>query len=123
MTVSFSGPLFDGTAEKLMTAGVDVAEQDLAQELRDLVRQTLRASARQPTGYYESRVRVESTGEDRVVTDSGVIYADWLRGGTPRNQRTGFPGYRPFARAQAQLEPRATGIVEQTLDPYFDRMG
>lgn len=123
MTASFSGPLFDGTADKLLAAGAEASEQQLAQRLRDLIRQTLHSSARHPTGYYESRVRVEAAGGDPVVTDSGVIYADWLRGGTPRNQRTGFPGYRPFARAHARLEPQAVGMVERTLGPYIDRMG
>lgn len=124
MTASFRGPLFDGTADKMLRAGMEAAEQDLAADARDLVRQLLRASARNPTGVYESRVRVEATGGDRVVTDAGVVYADWLgRGDTPRNRSTGFPGYRMFERAQRQLEPRATGIVEQVLDPYINRMG
>lgn len=124
MTVSFSGSLFDGTAEKMLRAGADAAEQKLAEQLRDLVRQVLRSSARKPTGYYESRVRVEATSGDRVVTDAGVIYADWLgRGDTPRNRSTGFRGYRLFERAQAQLEPRAVAVAEQVLDPYINRMG
>lgn len=123
MTVSFSGPLFDGRAEKELKAGTDAAEEELAERLRDLVRQTLRASARVVTGYYESRVRVESRGGDRVVTDSGVIYADWLQGDAPRNRRTGFPGYRHVTRAHAQMEPQAAGIAERALGPYIDRMG
>ena len=122
MTVSFSGPLFDGTAEKLLKAGTDAAEQELAVQVRDLVRQLLRASARNRTGYYESRVRVESAGGDRVVTDSGVIYADWLQGDAPRNRRTGFPGYRHVTRAYAQMEPQAAGIAERVLGPYIDQM-
>jgi hypothetical protein len=123
MTVSFSGPLFDGTADKLLRAGMDAAEQDLAVNARDLVRRLLRSSARQPTGHYESRVRVDSAGGDRVVTDAGVIYADWLgRGDTPRNRSTGFPGYHMFERAQQQLQPQATRIAEQALNPYVDRM-
>lgn len=124
MTASFSGPLFDGTAAKLLKAGTDEAEENLAQRMRDLVRQTLRASARKPTGFYESRVRVESATGDRVVTDAGVVYADWLgRGDTPRNRSTGFRGYQLFEKAQLRLEPQAAGIVEQVLDPYIDRMG
>lgn len=123
MTVSFSGPLFDGTADKILRAGMDVAEQDLAVNARDLVRRLLRASARQPTGQYESRVRVDTASGDRVVTDSGVVYADWLgRGDTPRNRSTGFPGYHMFERAQRQLESQATAIAERALDPYIDRM-
>jgi hypothetical protein len=124
MTVTFSGPLFDGTADKLLRTGMDAAEQDLAVDVRDLMRQLLRASARQRTGYYESHVRVEARGGDRVVTDAGVVYADWLgRGDTPRNRSTGFRGYRHAERAHAQLAPQAVGIVERVLDPYIDRMG
>lgn len=122
MTVSFSGPLFDGTAEKLVKAGADAAEQQLATQVRDLVRQLLRASARRRTGFYESRVRVESTSDGRVVTDSGVIYADWLQGDAPRNRRSRFKGYRHVTRAHAQMAPRAVTVAAQAIDPYIDRM-
>lgn len=123
MSVEFSGPLFDGRAQAVLAAGMDAAEQMVAEQMRALVRQTLRASAKEPTGYYESRVRIELSSGDRVVTDSGVIYADWLgRGDTPRNRRTGFRGYRHFERSIAQLEPRVAGIAERALGPYIDKI-
>lgn len=123
MTVSFSGPLFDGTASKLLRQGVDEAEEQIAERTRDLVRERLRASAKQSTGYYTSRVRVESTGGDRVVTDAGVIYADWLAGKAPRNRRSSFRGYQHWPSALEQMRPQAVGIAEHALDPYIDRMG
>lgn len=124
MPVTYRGPLFDGSAGKLLRAGADVAEQTVAEQLRTLVRQVLRSSAKHPTGFYESRVRTDAADGDRVVTDSGVIYADWLgRGDTPRNKRTGFRGYQHFERATEQMRPRSVVIAEQALGPYIDRMG
>lgn len=122
MTVSFSGPLFDGTAQKLLRQGADDAEEQVAEKTRDLVRQKLRASAKQTSGYYESRVRVEpGAGGDRV-TDAGVIYADWLAGKARRNRRSRFKGYQHWPQALEQMRSQATQIAEHAIDPYLDRM-
>jgi hypothetical protein len=121
--VNYRGPLFDGTAAKQLRAGAEAVEQDVAEQMRDLVRQTLRASAKHPTGRYESRVRVDAAGGDRVVTDTGVVYADWLgRGDTPRNRSTGFRGYQHFERAADRIRPQVVTIAERTLAPYINRM-
>lgn len=123
MTVSFSGPLFDGTAQKLLRQGADEAEDQVAEKTRDLVRQKLRAAARQSSGYYESRVRAESgAGGDRVVTDAGVIYADWLAGKARRNKRSRFKGYQHWPQALEQMRSQATQIAEHAIDPYLNRM-
>lgn len=123
MTVSFSGPLFDGTAKKALQDGADAAELAVAEAARDQVRLEIRRRARRRTGYYESRVRVEQARGDHVVTDSGVIYADWLFGDAPRNRRSRFKGYRHTEAARRVIEPRAGEIAEQALAPFIDRMG
>ena len=122
MPASFSGPLFDGRAKAALKAGVDAAEQRVAVEVRDAVRGEVRRRARNRTGYYESRVRVENAGGDRVVTASGVIYDDWLQGTAPRNARSSFKGYQQWDRARAAVDARAAALVEQALKPYIDKM-
>ncbi|HEV7651339.1 MAG TPA: hypothetical protein VGP26_24580 [Actinophytocola sp.] len=122
MTVEFSGPLFDGTAGKLLERGAEAAEEQVALSVRDQVRQILRRSARRPTGYYESRVVVERARGDRVVRND-LVYDDWLEGNSRRNSASRFKGYRHWERAAAQAEGQAGRVAEQVLGPYIDRMG
>lgn len=123
MTVEVSGPLFDGSASRLLEKGTDEAEQEVALEARNQVRQTLARSARKRTGFYESRVRIEATRGDLVVTDKGVVYGPWLEGTSPRNASTRFKGYRHVERAVAAVDPQAGNIAERALAPFIDRMG
>lgn len=122
-SVSFSGPLFDGTAAKLLDEGVDAAEVEVAEAVRDQVRLEVRRKARKRTGYYESRVRVEQARGGSVVTDSGVIYSDWLAGDAPRNARSSFKGWNHFDLAEQQIDAQAGSIVEQALAPFIKKMG
>lgn len=123
MTVEFSGPLFDGSAGKILEQGMEDAEVRVATVLRDEMRQTIARSARKRTGFYESRVRVEAARGDAVVTDRGVVYGDWLEGTSRRNASTGFKGYRHAARAHAAVDPQASSIAERALEPFIERMG
>lgn len=123
MTVEFSGPLFDGTAQRLLADGAEAAEQAVAEAVRDQVRQEARARFKTRTGVYESRVRVEQARGDRMVTDSGLVYSDWLSGDAPRNRRSSFKGYRHFDAAEQLINPQAGPIVEQALRPFIEKMG
>lgn len=123
MSVEFSGPLFDGTAARLLQQGADEAEQAVGIELRNQWRSNLAGSARQRTGFYESRVRLESSRGDTVVTDRGVVYANWLEGTSRRNASTRFKGYRHIERAFAAVDPQAGQITERALGPFIAKMG
>lgn len=120
MTVAFSGPLFDGRAQKELNLGAEAAERELAVAVRDRVREEIARRARVRTGYYESRVRVDNTTGGRVVRASGVIYDDWLQRGGWRG--SSFRGYQQWDRAGSDVESRATAVVEQVLKPYIERM-
>lgn len=123
MTVEFSGPLFDGTAERLLARGADAAELEIGERVQEAVRGQIRAQARSRTGFYESRVLVDLARGDLSVSDRKVRYGGWLEGTWPRNKRTGFAGYRQWERALRQVEPQAVGLAEKTLDPFIDKMG
>lgn len=123
MTVEFSGPLFDGTADRLLELAADEAELQIAERVRDSVRSTLRARARHRTGRYESAVVVDRAQGDVSVTDRAVRYGGWLEGDWPRNARTGFPGYAIWTRALHDGEQVAVPVADQVLDKYIERMG
>lgn len=121
MTVEFSGPLFDGTAEALLRKGSEDAEQQVAVVARDEVRQVIQRRARNRTGYYESRVQVDVLGDDRVVRASGVIYDDWLQRGGWRG--SAFSGYKQWDIGFAEADAKAASVVDKVLSPYIDKMG
>jgi hypothetical protein len=123
VTVEYSGPLFDGTAGRLLRSGADEAEDMVAVAARDAVRDVIRQRARNRTGYYESRVRVDNAGGDKVVTATGLVYDDWLQGSAPRNAHSSFKGYRQWDAAAREVDARATTLVERTLAPYINKMG
>jgi hypothetical protein len=123
MTVEFSGPLFDGTAQQLLDKGTDAAEQAIAERVRDEVRSVVRSRADHRTGYYESRVTLDRARGNTRVTDNRARYGGWLEGVWPRNARTGFRGFEQFERALRKVEPEAAQVAERELGPYIDRMG
>lgn len=117
-----TGPLFDGRARAALDDFAEAAEEALAKEGVNKVRQVLATSLRNSTGFYESQIRADTVRGDHVVDDSGVVYGPWLEGVTSANQSTGFPGYQQFRRATQQLQARAAQIAERVLPPFLARM-
>lgn len=115
-----NGPLFDGRARALANAYVDRLERDLAEEGLGILRDEMHAVFRNPTGYYESRCKVE---DGHKITDSRVVYGPWLAGVGSRNfPVTRFKGYDHWIRTRAQLNERKVGIGERLLRRYTGRM-
>lgn len=121
--VELRGPLFNGHADTIIQGYCDAVAERGAQEGQSLVREYLGSSIQNGTGYYESRVRVESHGQQAEVNDSGVVYGPWLEGTGSRNRTTRFKGYSSFRKASQELEARMPDLAERTLRPYLDRLG
>lgn len=122
MTVTAHGPLFDGRAlreaKRLEAGTVD----DVAQAVFEEVHDTLDANLKHPTGYYESRIRVDTTRTTAVVDDSGVVYGPWLEGVSSRNRSTRFKGYAAFRRSAQRVQKRVPQITRQTVRTSVARM-
>lgn len=123
MTVTMSGPLFDGRAEPLIEHFLTDAEEDIAQEGENRVHARLGQVLRHPTGYYESRVQTDRSVGDISVTDSGVIYGPWLEGVSRRNQTTPFKGYHTFRIVGQQLDADAGGMLQQRMPRLIQELG
>lgn len=114
------GPLFDGRARALANRYVDHLERQLAEEGLSILRDEMHAVFRNPTGYYESRCKVE---DGNKITDSRVVYGPWLAGVGSRNfPVTRFKGYDHWIRTRHQLNERKVGIGERLLRRYTGRM-
>lgn len=118
--VDFHGPLFDSRADAAFADYAEDLEAEIAQEGVDLVQQYLGMFLKHPTGYYQSRIRVEQRGTQHMVTDSGVVYGPWLAGVSSRNQSTRFKGYKHWRLATQELEKRS-GKIAQRLMPRLLR--
>lgn len=104
----YSGPLFDLRARRVFNSFRDELEEDYAEFVLDHVKDTFHASFKNPTGFYESNVRITSSGNE--VWDggwAGPVYGPWLEGVGSRNATTRFKGYHAFRKAADALERRA----------------
>ncbi len=120
--VTYSGPVFDGTAARVIGDAADEAEREIAQRGYDMVRRELSSVLRDPTGYYESRVAVDLTGEELRIDDGGVVYGPWLEGVGSRNQSSRFKGYATFRRVAQKLEADALSIADEIVAKSVEKV-
>lgn len=79
----------------------------MAEEALDHVRGTFHTHFKNPTGYYESQVRIEQGPRGPFLTDggeAGPVYGPWLEGVGSRNHTTRFKGYHAFRKAHHHVE-------------------
>ncbi len=120
--VKYTGPLFDGTADRVVDDMCDEINDTVGQSVYDAVRQRLRSVLVNPTGYYESRVQVSRQANDVVISDSGVIYGPWLEGTSSRNGRTRFKGYATFRKVAQQINAEATADADRVVAKNIGRL-
>lgn len=112
-----SGPLFDHRAAAAMDDFADEIEDEGAEWALDHIQGTFHRKFKNPTGFYESNVRIHSSGYGREVWDggqAGPVYGPWLEGVGSRNNTTRFKGYHAFRNAAVALE--------QHIDDIGDRL-
>lgn len=120
--VTEHGPIFDGRAQRAVREYVEELEEEGADWALDHIKGTFHASFKNPTGFYESHVRVRQESGMAAVTDGGQIaYGPWLEGVGSRNDSTRFKGYWAFRKAAAALERRIEGIGYRLLNSRYIR--
>ena len=139
--VTFSGPLFDGTAKRAARDGTTAARKAVAKRGAELARGLLAADIRvhdtgralaavtttgrsvvYQSGKYSMPVTVMNPKTDIVVTSSLATYGPWLEGTGSRNQTTRFKGYHSFRKAAQELSVVAQKTADRAMQPYFGRM-
>jgi hypothetical protein len=100
--------------------------RDIKEEVADygvfLVLMRLGQVLREPTGYYESRIRKERMQDDFFITDSGVVYGPWLEGTGSRNLISRFKGYRTFQITKRELDQKKVEIARPVVDRFIREM-
>jgi hypothetical protein len=124
--VSEHGPVFDGRAQAAVSAFLREAVEEVSRTGKNMVLARLGAVLRDPTPYYETRIRYEMAGAYLGRINDGpstFIYGPWLEGTGSRNATTRFKGYHTFRIICAELNAgRAQAVAERVLVGYLARM-
>lgn len=124
VTVSASGPIFDGRADAAVKASLPAMERAVAERgvtlIRTMFASTFKYLSSAPTGYASSNVEMHAAGFSHVITDGGIIYGPWLEGLGSRNSPvTRFPGYHTFRKATPILNAMAKDIANDVMAREF----
>jgi hypothetical protein len=117
----FRGPLFDGSAEWMLTHGIETARLELAQQAQDAV-ELEGLQFKNPSGRYMSLLHIKNESFSSRVLPGILPYVRWLEGTSRRNFTTRFKGYRLFRNAFQRVEARAKDLFEFHLRPVIDRI-
>lgn len=122
VTVTATGPLFDGRLDSGIQAGLNDGLDDVAQHGVNLVRAQMGRNFRHATGNAQRHVVItERAGRDRTIVDA-VAYGAWLEGTSSRNQTTRFKGYHSFRQATQILDQQAGHIVDRAIGDRIVRL-
>lgn len=122
--VTESGPLFDGSAAKIIKGWTGEIAGKLGTEAERRVLANLDGSLRHPTGAYRARITLYGPigGMSRVHDRMG-IYGPWLEGTSSRNRTTRFKGYANFRRAAQQVDRGAVALAENVIKQRIHELG
>lgn len=115
ISVKAYGPLFSGKLAKDVDHAVDAAEEQIATDTANHLRDDLGAPPfKHPTGWYRSHITPKREGSYWIVQDSGVIYGPWLAGTGSRNwPKTRFKGYAHWRRATTYAFKISRAVTER----------
>ncbi len=123
ISITTRGPLFNGTAHRLVDAMCDEIELDVAESGAEQVVAWLGEVLKHPTPYYQTRIQHQAVDGHQDINDGGIVYGPWLEGVGSRNKETRFKGYATFRRVTQSLDQRAEGIAHRVVVPYIREMG
>lgn len=119
--VTTTGPLFDGSADRILTDFTEDAASTVGDEGVEMVRRRLASVLKHPTGNYSSHINAVNHGTLSEVNDDDVIYGPWLEGTGSRNASSRFKGYSTFRKVRQELEAKAGDIAEREVLPQYMR--
>jgi hypothetical protein len=144
VTVSTSGALFNGDAERSLDNGEVAVRRRIAAEGEGLIRANFMATIKHDTGgkflrsiktIEDSKVFttfsndksytmavVEDRSTETTVTSDLATYGPWLEGTGSRNSSTRFSGYQGFRRATQALNLQASALGEEAMMPFVEEM-
>ncbi len=122
VTVTNSGPVFDGRGPAAMRDFADDLGREVADEGVGTVRAEFAKVVQHPTGRYSRSIHRTSYGSRHVVDDGGMVYGPWLAGVGSRNARSRFKGYAHWRRALQRLDRRVTPVAQKLMPRLLGRL-
>lgn len=123
-SVEFTGPLFDGRADRVVGEYADAVERRVAEAAAVGVGRGVQRAARNPSGRYASTVRAERQGDAWSASDGGRLpYGSWLRGTSRRARSTGFGGYRHWELARQEAERNVQRSAAEVWPRFAAKLG
>lgn len=138
ISVSTSGPLFDGQAEAIFNDARQAGLARLSEKGASLARQAFDGAIRANQGrfigsvtVFQSSTTVSDAGytmaidvpqKTEVVSTTTASYGPWLDGEGSRNASTRFKGYHGFREAAGELNAVAGTEAEAALRPFIERV-
>lgn len=120
LSVTRSGGLFDGRAERSVGEFLEDAQREVGAQASSEVHLILDRRIKKPTPYYETQIVTERQANDVVVHDRGIKYGPWLEGVGSRNYPvTRFKGYHAFRLATLAMNGKVGGLVREVAGRYF----
>ncbi len=117
--VSHKGMIFNKAGSKAAAKRAVIrANEALAQEGYNRIRQRLARVLQNPTGFYESRIQIERRETYRGLSDGGVVYGGYLEGVARNNKTTRFKGYWTFREVRQGLAKDK----ERIMQPYVNEL-
>jgi hypothetical protein len=131
VTMTRSGPLFDGEADAAVKEWLDATKMDVAETGADWIRLAAHAmdrSGRGGTGAAAEAVTVSRFGgfnDARVLGGmvKGRVWWPWLEGDSTRNVKSKFKGYHTFRLTRLRLRRYVTPVAQKRLEEFIGRMG
>lgn len=115
--------LFDHAKTKAAAKRMIINVNDLvAQEAQKRIVHHLQQVIRNPTPYYWTRITVNRAVQARTVSDSRVVYGDWLEGVSRRNKTTRFKGYHTFRLIKQQINKDKAMIAQPAINQYIKEL-
>lgn len=124
--ISFSGPVFDGTAEELLKEMAEKIQETLAGRALTQWEENMDEHFRDNGGVYTGYAQVKNDGPDVVVNDgwgdtNELPYGLWLEGVGSRNAPvTVFEGYHSLEDAYTTIESQVEEVSQVVVDAYVD---
>lgn len=114
--ITFSGPVFDGRAERACDQLAADAVDVVAETAEEMAVALMQAYFRDPTPYYWLQVTTAHPAYlTSVVHDQGVVYGPWLEGVGERNKTSRFKGYWHWRQTRQSISSRVPELVEMVV--------
>jgi hypothetical protein len=111
------GPVFDGSAAKIIKTQMTATKHALGEELVHRVQLLTDKFFVNPTGYYRSQVDylINQGNGAVIIHDRGVVYGPWLEGTGSRNRTSRFKGYHIFRQVTQQTQADVERVAAKEI--------